>query len=138
MVILTIHPSNGPVRVLLAFMEFASGKFFEYILMKLKFFQQVNDLTFCLNNEKQSILDLIFTDCKDRIKHIIHEDPLKLIKQRHHILRFQYSIRRYWGKQGQLKSLNFSKGDYANLSGYFNLLQDSWVSILKILMLIGV
>ena len=38
---------------------------------------------------------------------------------------------RYWSKQGQLKSLNYSKGDYAKLNGYFNLLQDSWVTIFK-------
>jgi hypothetical protein len=109
----------------------ASGKFFENILVKLKLFQHINEPTFCLNNEKQSILDLTFTDCKDRINYIIHEDPLKLIKQVHHILRFQYTILRYWSKQGQLKSLNYSKGDYAKLNGYFNLLQDSWVTIFK-------
>ena len=51
--------------------------------------------------------------------------------QGHHILRFQYVILKNKFKQGQINNLNYTKGDYKSLNEFFDLLQDSWVSMFK-------
>ena len=109
----------------------ASGRFFENVLIKLKLYQHVKDPTFYNGKENSSILDLIFSDCNDRVNNIIHDESLKLMIQGHHILRFQYVILKNKFKQGQINNLNYTKGDYKSLNEFFDLVQDSWVSMFK-------
>ena len=70
----------------------ASGRFFENLVVKLKLFQHVMEPIFYTGKDNHSILDLVFSDTKDRINYITHEEPLKLSIQGHHILRFNYVI----------------------------------------------
>ena len=53
----------------------ASGRFFENVSIKLKLHQHVKDPTFYNGTENGSILDLIFSDCNDRVNNIIHDEP---------------------------------------------------------------
>ena len=80
-----------------------------------------------------NILDLIFTDLNQRVRGIIHDEPLDYKVQGHHVLTFDYYV-----KSSPIKSvvspdkLNYRRGDYKGLSEYFDKFQDQWMGYSRV------
>ena len=63
------------------------------VILYLGIYQNVKDSTFHKNNNNtNTLLDLVFADCSQRIYHISHNEPLQYNSQVHHVLCFDYLV----------------------------------------------
>ena len=75
----------------------------------------------------KTIIDLIFTDINQRISSVIHEEPLYINIQAHHVLSFQFAVSPAFNKLSKcIAKPCYRKGDYKAFSNYFDGFQDTW------------
>ncbi len=65
------------------------------------------------------MLDLIITECENRIFLVKHLPPLGGIEHGHHVITFNYSINNHKEKHITKKKILYNKGDYEKLNDYF-------------------
>jgi len=109
------------------------SKLYCNVILHLGIYQNVKDSTFHKNNnDTNTVLDLVFTDCSQRIYHISHNEPLQYHSQGHHVLCFDYLVNSKISvphiKSGQL---NYRKGNYKEFSLYIDSFHDRWTNLFR-------
>ena len=99
--------------------------------MPLGIYQNVKNSTFHKNDtDTNTILDLVFSDCSQRIYNISHIEPLQYITQGHHVLCFDYFVSSSttipYIKSGQL---NYRKGKYKDFGILIDSFHDRWINL---------
>jgi len=100
-------------------------------ILPLGIYQNVKNSTFHKNDtDTNTILDLVFSDCSQRIYNISHKEPLQYITQGHHVLCFDYFVSSSttipYFKSGQL---NYRKGKYKDFGIFIDSFHDRWINL---------
>ena len=100
-------------------------------ILPLGIYQNVKNSTFHKNDtDTNTILDLVFSDCSQRIYNISHKEPLQYIAQGHHVLCFDYFVSSSttipYIKSGQL---NYRKGKYKDFGIFIDSFHDRWINL---------
>ena len=93
----------------------------------------VRNSTFHKNDQDtNTILDLVFTDCSQRIYHITHNEPLQYKSQGHHVLCFYYLVSSKLSvPHVKLGHLNYRKGNYKDFGIYIDSFHDRWTNLFR-------
>ena len=109
---------------------------FEYSLLEVLddcfYTQNVRDPTFQVSrHDSKNVLDLVITECPERIYNITHGPPLGLLERGHHSLTWNYELKSRKKRDTKFtsSSFNYRKGDFESLSRFIN--EVKWDHILS-------
>lgn len=113
---------------------FDEGSFESLLIESLDdcfYYQNVHNATFQESkNNSKNILDLVITECYERIYNIFHGPPLDSTVKGHHSLTWNYELRNFTkNKEFNSKPFNYCGGNYESFSRFFS--EINWSQVLS-------